>query len=106
MTNSRGRRPEEHLVKANLVLRRADAVRIPVWIISLDLSRAFDRVPWPTFRAALVDQGIAVHDVWMFALATPGAKATRTSKTMLRDQIEDVLSLLRIGSLGGGSTKL
>ena len=60
MTKSRGRRPEEHLVKPNLVLRKVDAIRIPVWIISLDLSRAFDRVPWPAFWA-LVDQGIPVH---------------------------------------------
>ena len=40
----RGRRLEEHLVTANLVLDKADAVGIPVWIISLDLSKAFDRV--------------------------------------------------------------
>ena len=63
------------------------------------------------------------------ALATRGAKATRPSKTMLGEQIGDVLSLprvvffsslrsflaaegpltqgwCRVGSLGGGSTKL
>ena len=33
-----GRRLEEYLVTANLVLDKADAVGIPVWIISLDLS--------------------------------------------------------------------
>ena len=41
-----------------------------------------------------------------FALATRGAKATRASKTMLGEQIGDVLSLARIGSLEGRSTKL
>ena len=45
-------------------------------------------------------------DTKSFALATRGAKATRTSKTVLGEQIGDVLSLPRIGSLGGGSTKL
>ena len=45
-------------------------------------------------------------DTNSFALATRGAKATRTSKTVLGEQIGDVLSLPRIGSLGGGSTKL
>ena len=41
-----------------------------------------------------------------FALATRGAKATRASKTMLGEQIGKALSLPRIGSLGGRSTKL
>ena len=56
-----GRRQEEHLVTANLVLDKADAVGIPVWIISLDLSKAFDRVHWPALWTALVDEGIPVH---------------------------------------------
>ena len=45
-------------------------------------------------------------DTKSFALATRGAKATRACKTMLGEQIGDVQSLQRIGSLGGGSTKL
>ena len=45
-------------------------------------------------------------DTKSFALATRGAKTTRTSKTVLGEQIGDVLSLPRLGSLGGGSTKL
>ena len=60
-----GRRLEEHLVTANLVLGKADAVGIPVWIISLDLSKAFDRVHWPALWTALVDGGIPVHPVWI-----------------------------------------
>ena len=60
-----GRRLEEHLVTANLVLDKADAVGIPVWIISLDLSKAFDRVHWPALWTALVDEGIPVHLVWI-----------------------------------------
>ena len=59
------RRLEEHLVTANLVLDEADAVGIPVWIISLDLSKAFDRVHWPALWTALVDEGIPVHLVWI-----------------------------------------
>ena len=60
-----GRRLEEHLITANLVLDRADAVGIRVWIISLDLSKAFDGVHWPAFWTALVDEGIPVHLVWI-----------------------------------------
>ena len=45
-------------------------------------------------------------DTTSFALATRAAKATPASKTMLGDQIGDVLSLRGVGSLGSGSTKL
>ena len=32
-----------------------------MWIISLDLSKAFDRVHWPALWGALVDEGIPDH---------------------------------------------
>ena len=38
-----GRRLEEHLLTANLLLDKAAAAGITVWIVSLDLSKAFDR---------------------------------------------------------------
>ena len=60
-----GRRLEEHLVTATLMLDKTDAVGIPVWIISLDLSKAFDRVHWPALWRALVDEGIPDHLVWI-----------------------------------------
>ena len=60
-----GRRLEEHLVTANLLLDKTDAVGIPVWIISLDLSKAFDRGHWPALWRALVDEGIPDHLVWI-----------------------------------------
>ena len=41
-----------------------------------------------------------------FCIGNPWGKKTRTPKTVLGGQIGDVLSLPRIGSLGGGSTKL
>ena len=52
-----GRRLEERLVTANLMLDKTDAVGI----ISLDLSKAFDRVHWPALWRALVDEGIPDH---------------------------------------------
>ena len=54
-----GRRLEEHLITANLVLDRADAVGIRVWIISLDLSKAFDGVHWPALWTARLAKGPA-----------------------------------------------
>ena len=42
-----GRRLEEHLFTANSMLDKTDAVGKTVWIINLDLSKAFDRVHWP-----------------------------------------------------------
>ena len=39
-----GRRLGEHLVSANLMIDKLLAVGKPFWIVSLDLSKAFDRV--------------------------------------------------------------
>ena len=50
---------------SNLVLDKADAVGIFVWIISLDLSKAFDRVHWHALWTALVDEGIPAYLVWI-----------------------------------------
>jgi len=42
----KGHRIEEHLLTANLVVDKLLAVNTPTWIISLDFSKAFDRVRW------------------------------------------------------------
>ena len=38
---------------------------VPIWIISLDLSKAFDRVSWPALWRALSQQGLSNHMIWM-----------------------------------------
>ena len=43
------------------------AVGIPVWVVSLDLSKAFDRVHWPALWKSLLEQGISEHMVWMIS---------------------------------------
>ena len=48
-----------------MVLDKADAAGIPVWIIGLDLSKAFARVHWPALWTALVDEEIPIHLVWI-----------------------------------------
>ena len=60
-----GRRLEEHLVSANLVIDKLPAVGKPVWIVSLDLSKAFDRVNWSKLWAALASHGVSQHLVWI-----------------------------------------
>ena len=61
----RGRRLEEHLVSANLVIDKLLAVGKPVWIVSLDLSKAFDRVNWSKLWTALAAHGVSQHLVWI-----------------------------------------
>ena len=61
----RGRRLEEHLVSANLVIDKLLAVGKPVWIVSLDLSKAFDRVSWSKLWAVLTAHGVSQHLVWI-----------------------------------------
>ena len=61
----RGRRLEKHLVSANLVIDKLLAVGKPVWIVSLDLSKAFDRVNWSKLWTALAAHGVSQHLVWI-----------------------------------------
>ena len=56
-----GRRIDEHLVTANLVIDKSWSVNMPIWMISLDLSKAFDRVHWPSVWRALSQQGFSDH---------------------------------------------
>ena len=61
----RGRRLEEHLLTANLVLDKSLAVGMPIWVISVDFSKAFDRVLWPALWQALLQAGVSEHLVWI-----------------------------------------
>ena len=55
---------KKHLLTANLVVDKLLAVSTPIWIISLDLSKAFDQVSWDKLWVALRLQGISDHLVW------------------------------------------
>ena len=59
------RRIEEHLVTANLVLDKTLAANILLWIVSVDFSKAFDRVEWSALWSALRTQGVPEHLVWL-----------------------------------------
>ena len=60
-----GRRVEEHLVTTRLVLDKLSNADMPIWIVSLDLSKAFDRVHWQALWLALSEQGPSEHMIWM-----------------------------------------
>ena len=60
-----GRRVEEHLVITHLVLDKLSNANLPIWIVSLDSSKAFDRVHWPALWRALSQQGLSEHMIWM-----------------------------------------
>ena len=60
-----GRRIEEHLLTANLCLQKTLAANTPLWIISLDLSKAFDKVDWNALWTALRQHGISEHLIWI-----------------------------------------
>ena len=60
-----GRRLEEHLLTANLFLDKTLAANMPVWILGLDLSKAFDRVDWGALWLALSEHGVSSHMLWI-----------------------------------------
>ena len=60
-----GRRMEEHVLTTNLILDKSRAAGLPLWIISLDLSKAFDTVKWDTLWEALRRQNISDQLIWI-----------------------------------------
>ena len=61
----KGRRVEEHLLTANLIIDKSFACNLPMWIINLDLSKAFDRVDWDALWDALRHHGVSEHIIWI-----------------------------------------
>ena len=60
-----GRRLEEHIISANIIMQKTWAIGRPVWIASLDLSKAFDRLAWTPLWRALEAHGVSNHMIWL-----------------------------------------
>ncbi|CAK0892951.1 unnamed protein product [Prorocentrum cordatum] len=58
------RRLEEHLLTAALVIEKTLAANVPLWIVRLELSKAFDRVSWAALREVLRQLGVSDHLIW------------------------------------------
>ena len=63
-----GRRLEEHLVAANLISDKFFAANRPLWIVSLDLSKVFDRINWDALWHLLLEHSVSAHLVWILQL--------------------------------------
>ena len=65
-------RLEEHLITADVVIDKLLGINTPIWIVSLDLSKAFDRINWDALWLSLRDRlGSAMH------IFEPGGKGCR-----------------------------
>ena len=60
-----GWRMKEHVLTTNLILDKSTRFNLPIWIVSLDLSKAFDRVHWPALWRTLRRQGVSDHVAWL-----------------------------------------
>ena len=47
------------------MLDKTLALDVPVWIVSLDLSKAFDKVKWESLWEALSEHGVSDHMLWV-----------------------------------------
>ena len=66
------RRLEGQLLTASFLLDKTVIKQLQlesVWIVSLGLSKAFDRIRWPTLWVALREQGVPEHLVGFLANA-------------------------------------
>ena len=64
---------EEHLLTFNGILDKTLEMDQPLWIISLDLSKALDQVNWESFWQAVGGHGVSRPLVWVlqpFLLST------------------------------------
>ena len=64
-----GRRIEEHFLAANVCLQKTLAAKTPCWIISLDRSKAFDKVDWNILEC-MIDHVTTTWDLGAFDLDT------------------------------------
>ena len=68
------RRIEEHLLTANMVIDKTLLGNTPLWIVSLDLSKAFDRVDWGSLWEALRLHGVSPHLIWLLQMTYANQK--------------------------------
>ena len=56
---------EEHVLTPHLISDESKTAGMPLWVISLDLSKAFDTVKWDTLLEALRGKTISNQLIWI-----------------------------------------
>ena len=49
---------EDALIVLESIIGKSIEFNVPLWFVSLDLRKAFDRIEWPALFAALDEQGL------------------------------------------------
>ena len=83
-----GRRLEEHLLTATVIISKTLAADVPIWIVSLDLCKAIDGIEWGSVGQVGFDLGDGLprlldlrlaDDVLLFCRSAQEARATLDS---------------------------
>ena len=91
-----GRRIEEHLLTTNVVIDKTLLANVPLWIVSLDLSKVFDRVNWDSLWEGLLRHGVSEHVVWALHLIYWEQRAKSSANRIL---VENSASKLACGKV-------
>jgi len=89
-------RLEEHLLTAGMFIEKTRAQNISIWAISLDLSKAFDRIDWPSLWTALRAHGVSEQIVWILSCLYQGQSGHVRGKSKSSKEF-DILAGVRQG---------
>ena len=91
-------RIEQHLLTTNLVLDKALSLHVPMWIVSLHLSKAFDTGKWKKLMETLSEHGVTWLDfapACLSAAHSGGAGCeTNTSVQSFQNKRNEIIQIM------------